>query len=973
MMIKLGLRAATGSILVFASPSAFAAEASVAKETVAIEVASPAPGQPVDFSHQVLPIFRRSCLACHNSKDAEGGVALESPELIAKGGESGPAVLPGDGAGSLLFKLASRSEKPFMPPRNNKAGAPPLTPEELGLVQAWIDQGATGVVAQAFPVARWNPIPETVRRINAVALTPDGRYLAANRGNRLHVHSAATGQLCASLADPSIPGGAADHDIIQSLAVSPDGEWLASGAYKSLKLWRRDHSWTQAAAPVPAGLPAPALAEAVLAALKSPPRQVVPSGDGARLAVILEDGRLGVVESAGEQKLAREFPLGSPIRQAAWSAGKPWLVAVAADGVVRVLDAGDGKTLAEFREHPDASEAVTRARRGDVRAGLLVAHLQTVLDAKLDFEKKEAEALAKAKEKLEQQEKNHQAKLAEKVGVDEQIAKARADVEAAQKEAEAAPVSAAAAEKRKLEAAASLVAAGNTLESSTRRLAELEPAMGLLIKQITEGGFSLRVAELRLAEAKLAKSPEEAALASEVSARLESLKKSLVEHKATSTELEASESAKTAAQTALASLKAEADEAEKAIAQAKSLAEEAAKRIPEAKKRLEESEKRLAGLSEPLRVAEGARNGAMQALKSIEDSLERAKAAIEQAKAELAEAKSRKETLAQELQARSEAAKSPRQVASAALSQDGDFAAVLHSDGSIVVWSPASGQCVNVLRSEPGIAAASIQFESDQALRISSPDAGGFLAPVHARWALAHAVGAGGEDAPFADRVMALDFSPDSKSIAVGGGFPSRGSEIHLFSVADGKLLRMFKDLHSDTVLALRFSPDGDSLLTGGADKFARAVEVSSGRQLAAFEGHTHHVQAVAWTGAGRTVATGSADKTVKIWDLATGEQRKTHGGFGKELNSGIYISPEQGIQVSSGDSQLKWMGEDGKEIRRFNGASGFMTGSAVDLGGGVVASGSLDGVVRVWEGATGKLRLTLPPPEPGPVQTANK
>lgn len=973
MMIKLGLWFATGSFLVFGGPSATASEAPAATAGVVVEVAAVPPGQTVDFSRQILPIFRRSCLACHNSKDAEGGVILESPDLIAKGGESGPAVLPGDGAGSLLLKLASRAEKPFMPPRNNKAGAPPLTPDELGLVQAWINQGATGVVAQAFPVTRWNAIPETVRRLNAIAVTPDGRYLVANRGSRLHLHSAVTGELCASLADPSIPDGAADHDIIQTLAVSPDAEWLASGAYKSLKLWRRDHSWAKAPASTPAEPSPPALAETVLAALRSPAKRIVPSGDGSRLAVILEDGRLGVVETAGEQKLSREFSPGSPIRQAAWSAGAPRLVAVAADEVVRVLDAGDGKTIAEFREHPDAGEAATRARRDDVRAGLLVAHLQTFLDSKVDFEKKEAEALAKAKEKLEQQEKAHQAKLAEKTGADEQLAKARADLEAAQKDAEAAPIAAAAAEKRKADAAAALVAAGTTLESSSRRLAELEPAIAQIVKQITEGGFSLRVAELRLAEAKLAKSPDEAALASEVAAKLDALKKSLGEHKSASTEWEAAEGARSQAVAAVAALKTEAEEAEKAISQAKSLAEDSARRIPESKKRLEESEKRLAGLVEPLRVVEGARDGAMQALKSIQDSIERAKAAIEQAKAELAVGKAQKDALAQEFQARSEAAKIPRPVAAAALSHDGGLAAVLHSDGSIVVWATTSGQCVNVLRSEPGFAAVSVEFDSGNALRIASSDSGALVAPIHARWTLAHAVGAGGEDAPFADRVMALDFAPDSKVIAVGGGFPSRGGEIHLFSVADGKELKVFKDLHSDTVLALRFSPDGASLLTGGADKFARAVEVSSGRQFVAFEGHTHHVQAVAWTGAGRTVATASADKTVKIWDLATGEQRKTHGGFGKELNSVNYLSPEQGIQVSSGDSQLKWMAEDGKEIRRFNGASGFMAGAAVDLGGGVVVGGALDGVVRVWEGATGKLRLTLPPPEVGAVQTAKK
>lgn len=972
-MMKLGCSIVVLSALMFGVVCASGAETPLATQAPLLEVVEPPQGRTIDFSSQILPIFRRSCLACHNSKDAEGGVVLETPDLIAKGGESGPSVLPGKGGESLLFKLAVREEKPFMPPRNNKAGAPALTPVELGLVRAWIDQGATGTVAAAFPVKEWNPIPESVRQVNSLAVTPDGRHVVANRGNRLHVHSAVTGELSATLADPSIPGGAADHDILQSIAVSPDGEWIATGAYKSLKLWRRDHTWTKTERSLGASLPGPSINAELAATLKSAVKTVLPSPDGSRLAVLLEDGRLCVVEAGEAQKLAHEYAPGAPIRRAVWSQGKPWIAILAADEVVRILNAMDGKLLAEFREHPASLDLLTRARVADVRAGLLTAHLQSAHDARVDFEKKEAESLAKAKEKLDQQEKAHQAKLKEKADADDQLAKARAELESSQKEIDGAPVALAGAETRKGEATAAMAAVEGELGASSRRLAELEPALERLVRRVAEDGFATRVAELRLAEARLAKTPDEAALAAEAATKLAALKITLAEHKGLSSEFETVDRAKIAALDSSSRLRSELEELNKAIAQIKSSTEEASKRIPEAKKRVEEGEKRLAALVEPLRVTEGARDGAMQALKSIEESLERARAAIELAKTELDQAKAHKDALSLEFQKASEASKIPRPALSIALSPEGGLAAVLHADGSIVVWSIPTARCVNVLQAEGKLSSPTIHFKSESVLAVESPDGDCFESPVHASWSLALAIGGGREDAPFADRVMALDFSPDSKLIAAGGGFPSRGSELSLFALPDGGLVHTHKDIHSDTILAVRFSPGGELLLTGGADKFGRVVDVSSGRQWVAFEGHTHHVQAVAWIGAGKSVSTASADKTLKIWDLATGEQRRTHGGFGKELNSVAYVGPDQGIQVSSGESQLKWIAEDGKEIRRFNGASGFMTCGAVDLAGGVVAAGSLDGVVRVWEGATGKLLHTLSAPPADTLRAAAK
>src|SRR5262245_66416939 len=48
---------------------------------------------PVDFNRDVLPLLKRSCLACHNATTSESRLVLDTPATIAKGGDSGPALV----------------------------------------------------------------------------------------------------------------------------------------------------------------------------------------------------------------------------------------------------------------------------------------------------------------------------------------------------------------------------------------------------------------------------------------------------------------------------------------------------------------------------------------------------------------------------------------------------------------------------------------------------------------------------------------------------------------------------------------------------------------------------------------------------------------------------------------------------------------------------------------------------------------
>ena len=136
----------------------------------ALEVAAVQHAGPVDFEKEILPILRRNCLACHSSTEAESDLILETPQTILKGGSGGPAVVAGKSAESLIFQTAAHIEESFMPPEDNEVGARNLSPQELGLLKLWIDQGAGGEVLGIAAAPEWQPLPARVNPIYAVAI-----------------------------------------------------------------------------------------------------------------------------------------------------------------------------------------------------------------------------------------------------------------------------------------------------------------------------------------------------------------------------------------------------------------------------------------------------------------------------------------------------------------------------------------------------------------------------------------------------------------------------------------------------------------------------------------------------------------------------------------------------------------------------------------------------------------------------------
>ena len=99
----------------------------------------PAPAShQVDFAKEIKPIFEKSCINCHGHGRDKGDFRLDTRETAIKGGENGADIVPGNSAGSSLVALIAGVDPDEVMPKKGTR----LTQEQIGLVRAWIDQGA---------------------------------------------------------------------------------------------------------------------------------------------------------------------------------------------------------------------------------------------------------------------------------------------------------------------------------------------------------------------------------------------------------------------------------------------------------------------------------------------------------------------------------------------------------------------------------------------------------------------------------------------------------------------------------------------------------------------------------------------------------------------------------------------------------------------------------------------------------------
>jgi WD40 repeat protein len=313
------------------------------KEPEPIKVVELDRKEPVTYDKDIEPIFLKRCTACHSGTIKESRLDMGSYEGLVKGGKRGSAIVPGKADSSLLYKMAGRTQKPHMPPKDEE----PLTPEELALIKLWIDQGAkapSGV--RVRPKIIVGAPPASVQPVRAVAVSSDKSAVAAGRGNQIHVYDAGSGTHVRTLTDPDLKGPdgkpikAAHVSLVEAMAYSPDGKFLASGSFQEVSVWdaqtgKLRHKLT-------------GFAHNVVALAFSADGKLLAAGGGAPT----EDGEVKVFR-AGDWQPVMEVKAGhsDTVFGVCFSPDATKLASCGADKFVKVWEVPSGKFLKSFEGH----------------------------------------------------------------------------------------------------------------------------------------------------------------------------------------------------------------------------------------------------------------------------------------------------------------------------------------------------------------------------------------------------------------------------------------------------------------------------------------------------------------------------------------------------------------------------------------------------------------------------------------------
>ena len=310
-------------------------------------------------------------------------------------------------------------------------------------------------------------------------------------------------------------------------------------------------------------------------------------------------------------------------------------------------------------------------------------------------------------------------------------------------------------------------------------------------------------------------------------------------------------------------------------------------------------------------------------------------------------------------------------------SRDGKELALAGDGTSIFTFDGLTGTPWNVFDGHKGQVLA-LDYAAGRALVSGAGDQTAKVWDLNPAWTLTAVLGPK-KEAPqdlqnsiYISRVLCLDFSPDGKLLATGGGDPSRSGELILWDVANQTIAKNFEQAHSDTVFGVKFSRDGQLILSGAADKFVKIHDIASGKLTKSFEGHTNHVLGVAWKGDGKLVASAGADNAIKVWNVETGEQARTIGGYAKQVTCIQYIGRTPNIVSCGGDKTVRFhQADNGNNYRNFAGATDFMFAAAASANEQIVIAAGQDGVLRVWNGANGQVIRTFDPPKAQTEQAA--
>jgi len=858
---------------------------------------------PIYFEDSVVAILRKNCTACHNSKQAEGGLNLETHANLLQGGDSGPVFELANVDLSLLLERPVGDSETIMPPDGNKVGAERLTTDQLATIKTWIAAGALsrGLTQNKMDYSNLR-LPEGAKASYAVAISPDSDFVAFGRGGQLVIHDAkrlagARPIVNKIVARPTQVIANAHPDFIHSIAISPDGQRIATGSTGQVKIWKRTD---------------PAL-DSNRTALASVgidlSKLLCVSQDGSKFAILGEANvapnpgvRLNVLGRDGKLLQALAVPAES-IELGAWSPSSERLFAINASNVLFAWDLTNASDIPSSVQLENTTQSMVAL---DDNTILLASQRKaSVLKYK---------SLSNAEPVLD-----HPLSIA---------INASGPVDRVAISADAAIVCTVAQDE----------ATGNsTLKLWNIAEAKMEGAFEKDRKEqfaLLDSDRELRRAQASLDRAKASVSEQEKALEAELAAVMKA-KESLGN---ASQSVAAKEKEM---QTATAGLA----EHEKAMADTKTAIETATQKLAQLTTEIEPKKKALDELEKQNTEAKGNATTATQALAGIQENQKAAEDRLQERKKRV----DKENELLTAVQAKNATVKNTNESVRFSIQS-----VAFSGKDMIVATKVAHNALTNVLDF------FSVEtMQRIESLTLSQPITQGaeLAAIAHRDQFVWQQESIWDSPSIVMDRATALAFSPDGTMLAIGSGLASRSGQLSIVHLEDGKLVKSMPDLHSDTLLGLAYSPDGRWLASCGADKMTKLLDAQNYEIATLFEGHTHHVLALAWQEDANRLATASSDATVKFWDIEKGESIRTITGFGNEVTSLAFVGSTPNTVTSSINNLVRLHDSNsGKQNKQFGPTGDSLYCVVTSPNGKYTIATGQEGIVRVWDIDDGKL-----------------
>ncbi|MFC1758716.1 c-type cytochrome domain-containing protein [Planctomycetota bacterium] len=222
------------------------------------------------------------------------------------------------------------------------------------------------------------------------------------------------------------------------------------------------------------------------------------------------------------------------------------------------------------------------------------------------------------------------------------------------------------------------------------------------------------------------------------------------------------------------------------------------------------------------------------------------------------------------------------------------------------------------------------------------------------------------------ERIETVAFSPDGKSIAVAGGSPARLGELQIWDVAECAMVHSSGTLF-DTCYGASWSPDGAFVAFGCPDNSVRAVNVETGQQVFFNGAHNDWVFDTVFSVNGAHLVTVSRDRSMKLMEVATERfvdnvTSITPGALKGGLHAVDRDPSKDELLIGGADGVPKIyrmfrekdrkIGDDFNLIRKFPQMQGRIFDVAYSKDGAKIVAGSSyngKGHVHVFETATGK------------------